>query len=228
VVSDAEVASYDAAGFTLDWTTNATANATQIPGDEAGAQVLYVAFGGNAVIPGVRTKVGSLATPGATGNQSYAGLGFRPKAVIFFWLTRNSPGFAPHAQIGYGFATGPGSERAVNYLSDNNLAPGSNSTSRWQWTDRCIVATNTSAGTTTTKRRSSPWMRLGSPQLDRPGLPGGSSIPRSGRRRHHERLRGDLQAHRQRRLRLIHRRPAFPPDFLMFLSIDNNRHPERE
>ena len=35
------------------------------------------------------SKVGTITQPGATGNQSYTGMGFRPKALIFF-LTQQS------------------------------------------------------------------------------------------------------------------------------------------
>jgi hypothetical protein len=150
VVSEADVASYDADGFTLNWTTNDTANANQIPGDEASAQVLYVAVGDTPPPPGLRTKVGSFFSEQFNGTtKSITGVGFRPRAIIFFWTSQQTPGFAANAQAGYGFATAAGSERAVNYLSDDNLPPGSNNTSRWQWTNRCIVFTNTSAAGTT-------------------------------------------------------------------------------
>jgi hypothetical protein len=95
----------------------------------------------------VLTKVGSFVPP-TTGprpqNYSVTGVGFQPKAVIFFWTAQTTPGFANNALVGYGFATGPGSERAVNFLSDDNTAGGTNA-KRAQWDNRCVVVTNTSA-----------------------------------------------------------------------------------
>jgi hypothetical protein len=66
-------------------------------------------------------------------------VGFQPKAVIFFWtsqhaLTAGSFGFG--AIVGYGFATAAGSERAVNFGSDDSFTP--DNAGRWQWINRCI------------------------------------------------------------------------------------------
>jgi len=225
VTSEADVASYDADGFTLNWTTNDTANTNQIPGDETNAQVLYVAFGDPAPPSGLRTKVGSFFSRQFVGNGSVTGIGFQPKAVIFYWTTQETPGFAVNAQAGYGFATGVGNERAANYLSDDNLAPGSNNTSRWQWTNRCIVLTNTStAGTTSHEAQlvsmdadgfTLSWLKatvgvnyivhylaLGGPDITKAAT--GSFTPTAGTGS--QAVTG----------------LSFQPDFLMFLSIDSN------
>jgi hypothetical protein len=224
VISEADVTAYGADGFTLNWTTNDTANANQIPGDEAAAQILYVAFGDNAPTSGLFTKVSTFNAGTTTGNRSITGVGFRPKAIIFFWVALSSPGPNLNAAAGYGFATGAGSERAVNYLADNALAPGSNSTSRWQWTNRCIVVTNTSASAATyheatfvsmdadgftinwTKTSFTSWiihyMALGGPDITNTAV--GSFTPTSGTGS--QNVTG----------------LAFQPEFLMFLSIDSN------
>jgi hypothetical protein len=226
VVSEADIVSYDGDGFTLNWTLNDRSGANQIPGDEESAQVLYVAFGDNPPTSGLFTKVSTFYAPGATtGNQSVTGVGFRPKAVIFFWASRNSPGFASSAAVGYGFATGAGSERAVNYLSDDNLAPNANNASRWQWTNRCVVVTNTSASGATyheatfvsmdadgftlnwTKASiASAWiihyMALGGPDITNATV--GSFTPTAGTGSQSVSALG------------------FQPEFLMFMSIDSN------
>jgi hypothetical protein len=45
LLADADVASYDADGFTLNWTTNDVTNTNDIAGDEQDAQIFYAAFG---------------------------------------------------------------------------------------------------------------------------------------------------------------------------------------
>jgi hypothetical protein len=95
------------------------------------------------------TKVGSLLSPTGGPNQSITGVGFQPKAVIFFWTAQTVGGFVTNASAGYGFATGVGSERAVGFVSDDNLAAGSNNPARWQWTNRCIAVVANAAAVAT-------------------------------------------------------------------------------
>jgi hypothetical protein len=94
--------------------------------------------------------VGSFVGP-TTGpspqNYSVSGVGFQPKAVIFFWTAQTTPGFANNALVGYGFATGPGSERAVNYLADDGLPANTTNPKRAQWDNRCVVVTTSALGT---------------------------------------------------------------------------------
>jgi hypothetical protein len=78
------------------------------------------------------------------------GTAFTPSAVIFFWTNQTAAGFANGASVGYGFATGPGAERAVAYASDNNVGPPPAAV-RWQSdnaTTRCIVILTGGAGGT--------------------------------------------------------------------------------
>jgi len=56
---------------------------------------------------------------------------FTPRAIVFFWTEQTAAGFANNASVGYGFATAPGSERAVAYVSDHNVPTPPNS-KRWQ------------------------------------------------------------------------------------------------
>jgi Peptidase family C25/Propeptide_C25 len=133
LITDADVARYDADGFTLNWTTNDRANANQIPGDEENAQILYVAFGDTPASERMYTKVDSFTAGTTTVN-----VGFKPAAVIFFWTTQTANGFAVNASAGFGFATGAGSERAAIFVSDHDLVPASHNSGNWQWTNRCI------------------------------------------------------------------------------------------
>jgi hypothetical protein len=69
----------------------------------------------------VRTKYGSFtkSTAAAPASQSITGLGFQPKAVIFFWTRQTATGFAARQSSGFGFTTGSSNERAVSYDEDD-------------------------------------------------------------------------------------------------------------
>ncbi len=58
---------------------------------------------------------GTLTKPVAAGStsQSVTGLGFTPRAVIFFWTRQAATGFAQHLNAGAGFATAAAEQRAA-------------------------------------------------------------------------------------------------------------------
>jgi hypothetical protein len=100
------------------------------------------------------TRVGSFKAkttgppPPSNRLQAITGVGFQPAAVIFFWTPQTTAGFADNATSGYGFAAGPGTDRAAVYAADHNLAPQGNPIRR-QSTTYCItVMASSAAGTT--------------------------------------------------------------------------------
>ena len=68
---------------------------------------------------GVSVYVGSLTSPTATGDQSYTGIGFQPKAIIFLGDKQNATGWTTTYQTGISFTTAA----AQNYgVSASNLS----------------------------------------------------------------------------------------------------------
>lgn len=70
----------------------------------------------------VSFKKGSFtkSTGAAPASQSITGVGFQPKAVIFFWDRQSSEGFAANQDAGIGFAASATQERAVAITSEDN------------------------------------------------------------------------------------------------------------
>ena len=91
---------------------------------EAKAQGLYV-------------KVGSFAKITTTGSQTISGLGFQPKAIIFYWSrnTSNATAQAPRSQ-GIGF-TDCTNQRAVAIAEDDNA--GTSNAGRYRTESNVIV-----------------------------------------------------------------------------------------
>jgi hypothetical protein len=76
-------------------------------------------------------KEGTFTKITATGAQTVTGVGFLPKAVIFWWTRQTSFGELASPSIGYGFATnygGPFQNRGVAFASDDNA--GTSNTGR--------------------------------------------------------------------------------------------------
>jgi hypothetical protein len=143
LIADAEVASYYPYGFRLRWTTNETSYTppTGVLNEDwqNSAEVIFVAFGTT-----VHTKVGSFAAPASSGTQVVGGIGFEPKAVIFFWTAQSVlNNFADNVSAGYGFATGAVDpdrrQRAVVYVSKHNQALAAHNPGAWQWRDRSVA-----------------------------------------------------------------------------------------
>lgn len=75
LLAECGLTSFDADGFTLDWTTNG--GGTQI--------VHFLALGGGDI---VNQKVSTFTSPTSTGNKVITGLGFQPDLILFL---RHSP-----------------------------------------------------------------------------------------------------------------------------------------
>lgn len=125
--------SMDADGFTLSHPVNST----------GGYLINYLA------IKGGQWKIGNLAQPSSTGNQSVTGMTFEPVGTLFShasYETANSP--VATARMGIGGATGTGDERAI-WMGDRDNVPDSIANQRYA-TDKVIImyAEATSAGAT--------------------------------------------------------------------------------
>jgi hypothetical protein len=99
---------------------------------------------------GINVKVGSFAKITTTGSQTISGLGFQPKAIIFYWSrnTANATATAPRSQ-GVGF-TDCTNQRAVAIAEDDNAA--SSNAGRYRTESNVIVIL--SAGTPTVGSRA--------------------------------------------------------------------------
>lgn len=92
----------------------------------------------------LQTKVGSLAQPTGTGNQAYTGVGFQPKALLFFYNALTADGTAVHAMIGTGVAVSSSSRAAVCTQSDDAVATADSN--RRHDNTKCVTVIN-NAGT---------------------------------------------------------------------------------
>ena len=79
--------------------------------------------------------------------QSITGLGFQPKAILFYWTRQETSDVKEdHIRAGYGFASGPSNQRAIGIASDNNMEPNSAANAgRWGSATSSIVILNSSA-----------------------------------------------------------------------------------
>ncbi|MDH7564517.1 MAG: hypothetical protein QHH24_06555 [Candidatus Bathyarchaeota archaeon] len=88
----------------------------------------------------ILTKKGTFAKSTTTGSQIIAGVGFRPKAVIFWWTRQTSYGELAAVRLGYGFATAYGGSYqnyGVAFASDDNA--GSSNAGRRRSETYCII-----------------------------------------------------------------------------------------
>jgi len=74
-------------------------------------------------------------TGAAPVSQSITGVGFKPKAVIFFWTKQTATGLGNDIAVGYGFASGPLAQRAIASAELNGPASAASRQSR----TRCIL-----------------------------------------------------------------------------------------
>jgi hypothetical protein len=64
----------------------------------------------------------TITTQAAPATQVVSGVGFQPKAVIFFWTRQDvTDTKQDHIRAGYGFTSGSGGQRAVALASDHGL-----------------------------------------------------------------------------------------------------------
>jgi len=86
-----------------------------------------------------------------TGDQTISGVGFTPKAVIFWWTRQTAFGELAGIHIGYGFSTGTGFNRGVAFASDDAAATSNAGRMRSETYSIIIL----SAGTPTLVARAS-------------------------------------------------------------------------
>jgi hypothetical protein len=122
---EADLTSFDADGFTLDFTT--ASGSAHI--------IRYLALGGDLT----NAKVGRFAAITSGGpTQAVTGVGFQPDAALFFWVDENTapPTSSTQAHIGMGAASGATSEGTAVYGNRNAVNP--TQLARTLRTDRCI------------------------------------------------------------------------------------------
>jgi hypothetical protein len=87
-----------------------------------------------------RVKKGTFTKATTTGSQVITGVGFQPKAVIFWWTRQTSYGESAGAYVGYGFATNDGGTYqncGVAFASDDGA--GTSNTGRQRSTSYSII-----------------------------------------------------------------------------------------
>jgi len=67
----------------------------------------------------LQCKVGSFALNTTTGNQSVSGVGFLPKAIIFFGNDLTADGSSADALLGFGMATSSSNRAAASYMGED-------------------------------------------------------------------------------------------------------------
>ena len=88
-----------------------------------------------------RVKKGTFTKATITGSQVITGVGFQPKAVIFWWTRQTSYGESAGVLVGYGFATNDGGNCGVAFASDDG-AWTSNTGRRRSTTYSIIILSN--------------------------------------------------------------------------------------
>lgn len=134
-LAEADLDSFDADGFTLNWTTNLYGGAID------GPDVMFLAIGGDDV----EAQVVNWTSPTSTGNKAVTGVGFEPGVVL------HAPGAAsttiPTTSAGM-IGVGLGAMDAAGNQWMNTLASADNATtsdtSRYQRTDKCVAYINDS------------------------------------------------------------------------------------
>ena len=129
VVFDVDQTAVNNSTVKLEITTSA--DFTLSDGTMKDGLVTYpVALGTTTINGSIATlvKVGSFQSGTATGNVPVTGIGFQPKAVIFYWTWQSAPGFSTGMSIGEGFAVAgtPIVNRSVAGACDDYLATNTN------------------------------------------------------------------------------------------------------
>ncbi len=122
--AQAELTSFDADGFTINWTTN-DANAYRIH---------YIALGGDIT----NALASTFTLTDVTGNQAVTGVGFQPDSVMFLWsFTTDVDVSERGSEIGIGFAESAAAQGGMVYAAKDN---DTNTEKRWQQrTDATIL-----------------------------------------------------------------------------------------
>lgn len=86
-------------------------------------------------------KQGNFTKRTSTGSQAVTGLGFQPKAVVFYWTLQTTAGTsgATGQFWGQGFATGASNERALSVWDEDQTAIGTTDSGRATYNNASIV-----------------------------------------------------------------------------------------
>nr|AUN37450.1 hypothetical protein [uncultured bacterium] len=109
----ADFVSQDSDGFTINWSA--------VTG--GGFLINYLALGGSSL---TNTSVGTVTTPGSTGNQATTGLGYSPTALMFFAgkMSANDPlDGNTNGSFVMGMGTGSSAQGWSGERSKNNVSP---------------------------------------------------------------------------------------------------------
>lgn len=91
-------------------------------------------------------KKGTFTKTTTTGSQTITGIGFLPKAVIFWWTRQTAFGEVVHVQVGYGFATNySGTNQNCGTAFASNDGAGSSNTGRRRSETYCIILLSSGA-----------------------------------------------------------------------------------
>lgn len=98
-------------------------------------------------------KQGNFTKRSGTGSQSVTGVGFKPKAVIFWWTDQTAEGTKTNASavagaFGMGFATGSANEAALSVWEEGQNAAGATDNGRATYNNASIVIQGTNGGLT--------------------------------------------------------------------------------
>lgn len=131
----AGLVSFDSDGFTINWST--------INNGVAGAVVFnYLALGGSDI---TNAKIQNWYAPGATGNQSVTGVGFKPDLVFHIGVGTSALGSSSTSRASFGVMNKSGQQFSNSVASLNGANPSD--TSRYQQTDAAIAMVDASATT---------------------------------------------------------------------------------
>lgn len=131
---DADLSSFNDDGFTLNWTT-------AVNFDNLG--IVYLAFGDTPASnsAGFRVKVGNFTKRTSVGTQSITGLGFQPKALIFYSVNHNTNGFRNSYYAYLGFTSGSSESYCASFDSVNGV--GTSDTSQGMKSKAIVVGGQT-------------------------------------------------------------------------------------
>lgn len=124
--AECDLTSFDADGFTLNWTTN----------DTSAFIINYIALGGDDL---TNAKAVQWACPTTTGEASVTGVGFKPDCVLHAGnlITAALPASIAHAHFGFGAMDRHGNQWSNAFLAEDALA--TSNTFRAQRADRCFT-----------------------------------------------------------------------------------------